>query len=151
MPEGFNAGFVYGTLMRGEANHRLLRGSLFVGAAKTVRGFGLFDHGHFPAMVRMGDGVVSGEVFEITDETLRALDRLEGYPNLYGRELIDLDDGSQAIPPRPFTCPVDSPFFWNPPSPLSPHIFCQIDFFRYLLDFFTICSSRKTQVSPSAF
>ncbi len=89
--------FTYGTLMRGEANHRLLRGSLFVGVAKTVRGFGLFDHGHFPAMVRMGDGVVAGEVFEITDETLRALDRLEGYPTLYGRELIDLDDGSQAI------------------------------------------------------
>ncbi len=89
--------FVYGTLMRGEANHRLLRGSLFVGVAKTVRGFCLFDHGYFPAMVRMGDGVVSGEVFEITDETLRALDRLEGYPILYGRELIELDDGSQAI------------------------------------------------------
>ena len=89
--------FVYGTLMRGEANHRLLRGSQFVGAAKTVRGFCLFDHGPFPAMVRMGDGVVSGEVFEIREGVLGALDRLEGYPTLYGRELIDLDDGSQAI------------------------------------------------------
>jgi gamma-glutamylaminecyclotransferase len=77
--------FVYGTLMRGEANHRLLRGSQFIGTAKTVRGFSLFDHGYFPAMVRMGDSIVSGEVFEITDETLRALDRLEGYPILYGR------------------------------------------------------------------
>lgn len=40
---------------------------------------------------------MSGEVFEIDDDALKALDRLEGYPALYGRELIELDDGSKAI------------------------------------------------------
>jgi gamma-glutamylaminecyclotransferase len=89
--------FVYGTLLRGEHNHRFLRNSQFIGEAQTTPGFALYDLGYFPAMVRADEGVVHGEVFEVDDATLRALDRLEGYPILYQRVLVDLADGSQAL------------------------------------------------------
>jgi gamma-glutamylcyclotransferase (GGCT)/AIG2-like uncharacterized protein YtfP len=89
--------FVYGTLLRGEHNHMFLRNSQFIGEAQTVPGFALYDLGYFPAMVRATEGVVQGEVFEVDDAALRALDRLEGYPILYLRALIDLADGSQAL------------------------------------------------------
>jgi len=92
--------FVYGSLKRG---HRLaghLAGSRFVGRARTVSGFRLFDLGWFPAMKRDDDGgQIEGELYEIDDATLARLDRVECEGRLYRREEIALaeidefDDG----------------------------------------------------------
>jgi gamma-glutamylcyclotransferase (GGCT)/AIG2-like uncharacterized protein YtfP len=90
--------FVYGTLMRGGSNSRLLARSAFVGPARTGGGFRLFSLGAFPAMARAKDGdAVVGEVYEIDAPTLADCDRLEGHPRFYRREPIRLDDGSEAI------------------------------------------------------
>jgi len=80
--------FVYGTLKRGGSRHWILDGFPFLGRAKA-KGFVLYDLGPYPAMV-YGDGVVYGEVYEVSDEAIKALDWVEGVPVLYRRELIEV-------------------------------------------------------------
>ncbi len=88
--------FVYGTLLKGEPNHRLLADAALVGAALTEPVFYLVDLGPFPALVRGGAGAVVGEVYEVDRPTLARLDLLEGHPRFYRRQRIALDDGSQV-------------------------------------------------------
>jgi len=85
--------FVYGTLKRGGSRHWILQDFPFLGRAK-VKGFALYDLGLYPAMVP-GAGVVYGEVYEVSEEALQALDWVEGVPILYRRELIEVvfEDG----------------------------------------------------------
>lgn len=85
--------FVYGTLKRGCSNHAQMAGAEFVGAARTVPGYRLYDLGGFPAIAaRAGDrdGVV-GEVWSLTDDVLARLDLFEGvHEGLYRRAPIAL-------------------------------------------------------------
>jgi gamma-glutamylcyclotransferase (GGCT)/AIG2-like uncharacterized protein YtfP len=76
---------VYGTLRRGQRNHRLLAGAEFLGAG-FVSG-ALFDMPRtllreyaYPALVESSDGRVAVEVYRLaSDEMLAALDALEQY------------------------------------------------------------------------
>lgn len=86
--------FVYGTLLAGEPNHRVLAGARLVANARTEPAFELRDLGAFPGLVRGGAHAVAGEVYEVDEATLAALDRLEGHPRSYRRTRIALDDGS---------------------------------------------------------
>jgi gamma-glutamylcyclotransferase (GGCT)/AIG2-like uncharacterized protein YtfP len=88
--------FVYGTLRRGEGNHRLLAGARCVGAARTAPAFTLRDLGAYPAMLAGGATSVVGEVYEVDELTLDVLDRLEGHPRFYRREPIALADGAHV-------------------------------------------------------
>ena len=88
--------FVYGTLKRGGAGADRMRGATFEGSTATVAGYALHDLGEYPALVRARDGVVEGEVYLVTAEHLAELDRYEGCPELYCRELVPLSDGSRA-------------------------------------------------------
>ncbi len=89
---------VYGTLLAGEHNHRLLASARCLGEAMTCEGFALFDLGAFPGMVRAREGTVVGEVYEVDRETLAALDRLEGHPDFYRRTEITLAPPMDAEP-----------------------------------------------------
>ena len=88
--------FVYGTLLRGEPNHRLLAGAEFVGAAVTEPRFELVDLGPFPAMCTGGATAVHGECYRVDARTLTRLDRLEGHPDYYPRVSIRLADGREV-------------------------------------------------------
>lgn len=81
---------VYGTLMRGEANDHWAReaGAKVVGEG-TVLGW-LWDTGWgYPAIQTGGDLLrVAVEVLETNARGVAHMDRLEGYPNLYGREKV---------------------------------------------------------------
>lgn len=89
--------FVYGTLLRGEPNHELLRGSSFLGETATASGFRLLDCGSYPGMVRAaGAGSVCGELWEIDEDTLRRVDELEGHPDLFWRTRVRLVRGDAA-------------------------------------------------------
>jgi gamma-glutamylcyclotransferase (GGCT)/AIG2-like uncharacterized protein YtfP len=88
--------FVYGTLLSGEPNHRLLEAARLVGQGRTRPVFTLVDVGPFPALVEGGDVAVVGEVYEVDAATLASLDRLEGHPRYYERRCIELADGSEA-------------------------------------------------------
>lgn len=88
--------FVYGTLKKGYSNHRLLQTSEYIGNGK-IEGYEIYDLGFYPGIVP-GDrkDEVYGEVYEITEETLVHLDRLEGEGFLYIREVVEveMDGGS---------------------------------------------------------
>lgn len=88
--------FVYGSLLRGEPNHRLLRGARFIGVDRTRAAFTLFDLGGFPAMATDGTVAVIGEIYEVDAAMLVALDRLEGHPRFYMRTPIRLQSRRHA-------------------------------------------------------
>lgn len=83
--------FVYGTLMRGEPAHGLLRGSAFVDCDQTVPGYRLMDLGEYPGMAAGPTGVVHGEVFEVPGALLPELDAYEG--DGYERVAVRLASG----------------------------------------------------------
>ncbi|MBI2388662.1 MAG: gamma-glutamylcyclotransferase [Deltaproteobacteria bacterium] len=85
--------FVYGTLLRGESNHRLLQSARLVSIAITAPRYLLVDLGAFPAMLDSGRTAVRGEVFACDAATLAALDRLEGHPRFYERRDVVLARG----------------------------------------------------------
>jgi gamma-glutamylcyclotransferase (GGCT)/AIG2-like uncharacterized protein YtfP len=89
--------FVYGTLLQGEPNHDFLASARLIRAARTEPSFELVSLGPFPAMVPGGKAAVVGEIYEVDDETLAALDRLEGHPDFYHREWIRLEDGDDVL------------------------------------------------------
>ena len=78
--------FVYGTLMKGMINHEYLSNSKFLGN-KEVDGYKMYYLVGRPGVVR-DKGIVKGELYEIDENTLRKIDMLEEYGNLYIREEI---------------------------------------------------------------
>ncbi|MGE0328792.1 MAG: gamma-glutamylcyclotransferase [Polyangiaceae bacterium] len=88
--------FVYGTLLKDEPNHRVLRDARFIARARTAPRFTLLDLGPFPGMIDVGDSAIEGEVYDVTEPILRALDRLESHPHFFRRQWITLGDRSHA-------------------------------------------------------
>jgi gamma-glutamylaminecyclotransferase len=84
--------FVYGTLLRGYGNHRLLEQgrALFLGRARTAPQYTLVSLGPFPGLIAEGATAVHGELYAVDDETLAALDRLEGHPRFYARKRVEI-------------------------------------------------------------
>lgn len=77
--------FVYGTLLKGEANHNYyLNDDCYIGKA-TVSGYDMYNIGAFPGIVP-GEGIIPGELYEVDDATMERLDYLEGEGSLYIRE-----------------------------------------------------------------
>ena len=86
--------FVYGTLKRGEERERLWPNKPRKVEIATTLGK-LYDLGPYPGLVE-GDDVVEGELWHLApedvDETLRALDAVEGFlpegTNLFERRVV---------------------------------------------------------------
>jgi len=93
--------FVYGTLKVGGRAHDLLErhDSQFLGEVITDPRFHLYNLGWFPGMVMDGDleGGVHGELYEVTESCLEAMDQYEGAPHLFRRDEITLADGSMSL------------------------------------------------------
>lgn len=93
--------FVYGTLKRGFANHRVMEmaGGKFVDIPGII-GPGNMDMislGPFPALVDWSDDtLIYGEFYDVRD--IGPIDRLEGVPNFYHRREISAEiEGCGAI------------------------------------------------------
>jgi len=87
--------FVYGTLMRGEANDRQLAGLAYA-PARTRAEWTMVSLGGFPGIIAGGATTIDGEVYEVNDRVLARLDRLEGHPHFYRRMPVLLVDGTLA-------------------------------------------------------
>jgi gamma-glutamylaminecyclotransferase len=88
--------FTYGTLMSGEGNHRQLRGARMLAVHRTEPRYALVSLGPYPALLAGGTTSVTGEVYEVDDDLLRALDLFEGAPSLYRRERVCLLGGESV-------------------------------------------------------
>jgi len=92
-PTGSTLIFVYGTLKRGGSNHHHLAGQTFLGEARTVPGFRLYEVGGYPGMIPQSidrEGV-QGELWRVDEKALALLDELEGLSvGLYRRERVPL-------------------------------------------------------------
>jgi gamma-glutamylcyclotransferase (GGCT)/AIG2-like uncharacterized protein YtfP len=86
--------FVYGSLKRGQANHRELHGARFVAAVRTVPAFALREVAGYPALVP-GDRAIAGELYELAVGSLVELDEFEGEG--YLRRQIELAGHVSAI------------------------------------------------------
>lgn len=94
--------FVYGTLKRGHYNHKCLRGAEFVDTAQSVESYPMVCVNEtYPYLIdKEGEGFrIEGEVFRISQSILRVLDKLEDYPDYYGRREIpvQLDNGEELL------------------------------------------------------
>ena len=96
--------FVYGTLKRGQPRADCLDGQKVIAEVKTTPDYRLFRCGSFPALVEASrsdvglHGVsVTGELWEVDDDCIQMLDRVEGVgARLFERRLISLIDGREV-------------------------------------------------------
>ena len=90
-----NRVFVYGTLRENLPD--MAGGGTLLGPAITEGR--IYNLGAYPAVQvgKFGGNPIVGEVWEVTDQQLRNLDRYEGYPNLYQREQIETPYGIAYI------------------------------------------------------
>ena len=105
--------FVYGTLRRGEENHRLVAGTRMLGNMVTAKIYTMFDLGEYPAVIQYGKSAIVGEVYDISGEILAMLDELEECPDYYQRLHIDTPYGKAWMYvlsrlPDAYDCKIDS-------------------------------------------
>jgi len=131
MPKGIFI-FVYGTLRKGDGNHRFLEGEEFVGNTATEGE--LFSLGRIPgAHFGPGLGLIQGELYKIGPATLNRLDSLEGYHperpelSMYVRRKVPLWRDGKADGPEVWAYEYRTP---GTKSPRIPHG----DWMRYLRD-----------------
>ena len=100
--------FVYGTLKRGQRNHRRIADQQFLGEAVTALRYCLVDLGAYPGLVREATSglAVHGELFAVSACGLAELDDFEGVPELFVRELIEVDGYREVWA-----------YYWNRPVP----------------------------------
>lgn len=87
--------FVYGSLKKGYGNHENHLGDQKFVKEVKIEGFDMYSVGAFPAIVD-GTTTIHGEMYKVSGEAFKALDRLEGYPNHYNRKLVKSTTGEEA-------------------------------------------------------
>ncbi|WP_248925847.1 gamma-glutamylcyclotransferase family protein [Paenibacillus hamazuiensis] len=97
--------FVYGTLLKGEANHHIVAPYLIAVEPGVVRGT-LYNVGPYPALMLSeshADGVIVGEWMTVSEAGLPALDQLENFyapgdpRNEYERmRIVDIDGNREG-------------------------------------------------------
>jgi molybdenum cofactor cytidylyltransferase len=91
--------FVYGTLMRGGVRHDVLRDQRFLRAAVTRPKYLLFDLGAYPGLVvaETGGRAIHGELYEVEQRLIPQLDGMEGAPELYRLEPVQIEGESGPV------------------------------------------------------
>lgn len=85
--------FVYGTLKSAYYNHNILGDAEFIACASTKDKYPMVNiEKYFPYLINdKGHGHhVKGEIYRVNVSKLQDLDILEGYPDLYTREEIQV-------------------------------------------------------------
>lgn len=76
---------VYGTLLTGQSNHRVIAGAKSLGITKTKPLYTMYSLGGFPGVHENGTTSLTIEVFETDDKNIiNAVNRLEGYNGTRG-------------------------------------------------------------------
>jgi gamma-glutamylcyclotransferase (GGCT)/AIG2-like uncharacterized protein YtfP len=92
--------FVYGTLMKGNSNHKEFLSKARFAGNFIAQGFQIYDFGSYPQLIHNEIDKVKGEIYVIDSDTLERLDMREIEGNLFTRKLInvvnDNDDVEEA-------------------------------------------------------
>jgi molybdenum cofactor cytidylyltransferase len=101
--------FVYGTLMHGGLRHDFLRGQRFLREAKTRPKYLLFNLGAYPGLVvAEKDGrAIHGELYEVERRLIPRLDMVEGAPELYRLEPVEVEGESATVAAYVYRRPTD--------------------------------------------
>ena len=87
--------FVYGTLLHGEPNHRVLEGATLLYTGSKIQAK-MYDTGSGYPAIELGMGsTIVGDIYEIHDQMWSSLDDLEGYTgnpttDLYSKEIVNV-------------------------------------------------------------
>ncbi|NPA62821.1 MAG: gamma-glutamylcyclotransferase [Methanococci archaeon] len=83
--------FVYGSLRKGFWNHEpYLKNSKFIGKGRTKEKYAMYAD-IIPYVVENEKiSHIVGEVYEVDEETLKRIDRLEGHPDYYERKKVKI-------------------------------------------------------------
>lgn len=86
--------FVYGTLKKGYRNHAYFCQNVTNIIPCTIKGT-MYDTGYgYPAIQLKGDYTIYGELITVPKDDLIHFDYLQGHPNFYQRQLIDVNIGN---------------------------------------------------------
>ena len=74
--------------------HPVLTGQHFLGRAKTLPHYALFDLGAYPGLVHhTREGwAIHGELYEVAASLIKRLDHIEGAPSLFRLEPVFIED-----------------------------------------------------------
>jgi gamma-glutamylcyclotransferase (GGCT)/AIG2-like uncharacterized protein YtfP len=91
--------FVYGTLKRGCRNNHYLSEAMFLGEAETVEKYSMRRHKYwYPTVIETLEYYnIIGELWCCSESTLKSLDRLEGYPDLFYRKEVPVIQDAKVI------------------------------------------------------
>jgi gamma-glutamylcyclotransferase (GGCT)/AIG2-like uncharacterized protein YtfP len=108
--------FVYGTLKKGHLNHKLLVDGRKISDGHTIKTFLMMNAGEFPVVFERGDGVaavlpITGELYEIEDRMLAALDQLEDLGRMYDRKTFQIRTATGGVVPAIMY--VGRPQYWS--------------------------------------
>lgn len=81
---------MYGTLRRGGVLHRHMGSCPYLGCGRTDPAYRLVRLGWYPGMLTGGTTAVFGELYEVDELTLAALDDIEEHPRVFVRSPIVL-------------------------------------------------------------
>ncbi len=79
--------FVYGTLRKNKYNNYLLKDEYYVGIGVTVEKYHLVIN-DLPYLIKEEVEQIEGDIYVVSDEKLKQLDKFEGHPIFYNREQI---------------------------------------------------------------
>lgn len=85
--------FIYGSLKRGFAAEHHMVDADFLGFAETVSPYALFRESNnwFPVLYKDEQvNKIKGELYSINNRLLKTLDRFEGHPLFFKREIINV-------------------------------------------------------------
>ena len=82
--------FVYGSLKQKFHNNHVLQGATYIGKASTHQKYLMFSLGSFPALTKSPKYHITGELYRVTERTMKALDYLEGEGCFYKKEQVSI-------------------------------------------------------------
>jgi len=89
--------FVFGTLKRNFHNHHYLETSLFLGTGYTKNKYAMYSKGIPVVFSSNPISHIHGELYEVDPATLKQIDMLEGHPDWYCREQVEVMSETNQI------------------------------------------------------
>ena len=89
--------YLYGTLKTGTINNVHLNLSKYYIKSVIIRGFGMVNMGGFPCIVEDIKKSIIAELYSIPKNLLVLIDKIEGYPTFYNRQIVKDVDGDSGF------------------------------------------------------